>query len=144
MTGLHRADLEFGQVGDGPEVLLATLGGRFGARLIDLLIVFVLSYFPIRVFVEGALTHALILLVTIAVYEAITTARTGTSPGKRLVRIKIVRIRTGAPPGWGTALLRAVTMAVSLWIISAVVAFFDEKRHRGLHDRVSGTVVIAG
>ncbi|MEV4317960.1 RDD family protein [Actinocrispum sp. NPDC049592] len=144
MTGLHRPDLEFAQVGDRPGVLLATMGGRLGARLIDLLIVFVPSYFPIRVFVEGTLTHALILLVTIALYEAITTARTGTSPGKRLVRIKIVRIRTGAPPGWGMALLRAVIMALSGWVISAVVAFFDERRHRGLHDRVSGTVVIAG
>jgi hypothetical protein len=36
-----------------------------------------------------------------------------------------------------------MTLGVSVWIVAAVSAFLDEERHRGVHDRVAGTVVVA-
>jgi uncharacterized RDD family membrane protein YckC len=143
MPATHRADQEFVELGDLGELPLATFGGRFVARVADFLIVFVPTYFPFRLFIEGFGTYVLTLLVTLAAYDAILTAKTGTSPGKRLARIKVVRDGTGALPGWGTAVSRAVVLTVTVWIISAVVALFDETRHRGVHDLVARTVVVA-
>jgi uncharacterized RDD family membrane protein YckC len=139
----HRLDQEFAQVGDLGEQPLATYGGRLLARLADLLIVFVPTYFPFKLFIEGNLAHLLAVLVTLTAYDAILTAKTGVSPGKRLARIKVVQTGTGAPPGWRRALVRALVLGVFTWLVNAVVAVADEHRHRGAHDRLAGTIVIA-
>jgi uncharacterized RDD family membrane protein YckC len=143
MVGAHRSDLEFAEAGELGEVPLATLGARLAARVVDLLIVFVVTYFPLTLFIETTGTYLVALYVTLAVYDAIFTVKTGTPPGKRMGRIKVVNARTGAPPGWGAAVVRAVTVGLSVWIVTAVIVFLDEERHRGVHDRVAGTLVVA-
>jgi uncharacterized RDD family membrane protein YckC len=143
MFGVHRSDLEFAEAGELGEVPLATVAARLVARAIDLLIVFAATYFPLMLFVEKTGTYLVALYVTFVVYDAIFTAKTGTPPGKRMGRIKVIDARTGAPPGWGTAVVRAVTLGVSVWIITAVIVFLDEERHRGVHDRLAGTLVVA-
>jgi uncharacterized RDD family membrane protein YckC len=143
VPGAHRADLEFAEVGDLGRVPLATYGARSAARMVDFLIVFVPAYFPIA-FVAGSFWgRVLLVAVALALYDVIMTARTGATPGKRLARIKIVRAADGKPPGWGRTLVRAVVLGAPGWVIIAVTALFDERLHRGLHDRAAGTVVIA-
>lgn len=143
MVARHRADMEPAEIGGLGTVQLATYGGRLAARLVDFLIVFVPAYFPVAFVMGGFWGRVLGLALCLAVYDAILTARTGATPGKRLARIKIVRAADGKPPGWGRTLVRAVVLGVPGWVIIAVTALFDERLHRGLHDRAAGTVVIA-
>ena len=70
-------------------------------------------------------------------------ARGGSTPGMRLFGLVVVRDTDGAPIGWGTALLRLVG-----WYVSSLVFYigfiwiFVDKRRRGWHDLIAGTVVI--
>ncbi|MET0234689.1 MAG: RDD family protein [Kibdelosporangium sp.] len=144
MPATHRFDQEFAQVGALGEVPLATFGSRLAARLVDLLILYVPTYVVLSfVFETGALAIALICLLEMVVYDTLLTANTGATPGKRMARIRIVRHDTGAPAGWGKSFLRSVVIGVFTWLIMAIVALADERTHRGLHDRLAGTVVIA-
>ena len=61
----------------------------------------------------------------------------------RPFRLRVVRDRDGSAFGWGTALLRLV----GLYVASAVfylgfIWIFIDKRRRGWHDLIAGTVVV--
>ncbi|MCE7011637.1 RDD family protein [Kibdelosporangium philippinense] len=142
MLGRHRKDVRTAEVGDG-EVPLATLGGRIVARLADFLILVVPIYVVLGfVLPDDTGTVILIALLGMVVYDTLSAARNGTTPGKRMARIKIVRVDTGAPPGFLRAFARGL-LALPLSVMPALTALFDERTHRGGHDRVAGTIVIA-
>jgi uncharacterized RDD family membrane protein YckC len=143
MPAVHRSDVEVAEVGELGEAPLATYGSRIAARLVDALIVYVPVYFPLVFFVHGFGMSALIYMAVLVVYDVVFTARTGATPGKRFTRIKVVSASTGAPPGWVRAVARALALGVLTWAVNGLVALFDERRHRGLHDRVAGTLVLA-
>jgi uncharacterized RDD family membrane protein YckC len=144
MPAMHRSDQEFARVGTLGMVPLATLGSRLAARLADLLILFVPTYVVVAFVTEGGVWGTLLLsLLEMIVYDAVLTAKTGATPGKRMFRVKVVRVGTGAAPGWTVALLRALAIGVPSWLVTAVVVLLDERTHRGQHDRLAGTVVIA-
>jgi uncharacterized RDD family membrane protein YckC len=70
-------------------------------------------------------------------------ARGGRTPGMRPFGLVVVRDVDGGPIGWGAALLRLV----GWWVSSAVfylgfIWIFIDKRRRGWHDLIAGTVVI--
>ena len=70
-------------------------------------------------------------------------ARGGQTPGMRPFRLSVVRDSDGSPIGWGTALLRVL----GFWVSSAVfylgfIWILIDKRRRGWHDLIAGTVVI--
>ena len=61
----------------------------------------------------------------------------------RLMQIKVVRDADGGPIGWGSAILRFI----GYWVSAAVfyigfIWIFIDKRKRGWHDLIAGTVVI--
>jgi uncharacterized RDD family membrane protein YckC len=144
MPARHRSDQDFAQVGELGVVPLATLGSRLAARLADLLILFVPTYFVFVVILGGGVWGiSLLLVLETAVYDAVLTANTGATPGKRLLRIRVVRVSTGAPVGWVKSFPRAVVLGALGWLIIAIFALSDERNHRGLHDLAAGTVVIA-
>jgi uncharacterized RDD family membrane protein YckC len=145
MPATHRADQEFAEIGELGRVPLATYGGRFAARVVDFLVIYVPGYFPMLLFgPEGLLGQAVIWLVLMVLYDLFLMANTGATPGKRIARIKVVRADNGKPPGWGRTFVRAVFFAAPGWIVNAIVALFDERLHRGAHDRMADTLVIAG
>nr|WP_052478912.1 RDD family protein [Kibdelosporangium sp. MJ126-NF4]CEL21189.1 hypothetical protein [Kibdelosporangium sp. MJ126-NF4]CTQ96245.1 hypothetical protein [Kibdelosporangium sp. MJ126-NF4] len=144
MLGRHRADVRSAVVGELGDVHLAPLGGRLVAKLADIVIVFLPLYVVLSVVVpDSFLTVLVATQVGLVLYETVLTVNTGSTPGKRLARIKVVRADTGGPPRIGHAAIRAV-LGVPVNLVSAVTALFDERAHRGWHDRVAGTVVIAG
>ena len=70
-------------------------------------------------------------------------ARGGQTPGMRPFGLRVVRDRDGGPIGWGTALLRLI----GLWVAALVfyigyIWIFIDKRRRGWHDLIAGTVVV--
>lgn len=79
-------------------------------------------------------------------YEAILTGKWGATLGKRVMRLRVVRVADGTPASWkrmvgrtgattGLALVPCVSWLNPLWI------FFSEEK-RAIHDFVAGTMVV--
>ncbi|MFJ4097249.1 RDD family protein [Kitasatospora sp. NPDC089913] len=90
-----------------------------------------------------------ILLFVGLLYEALPTARTGQTLGKRLARIRVVATAragsTSGPdrPGLGRALVRWLVGQVSaLLVIGLLWPLFDRPDRRGWHDRAARTRVV--
>lgn len=70
-------------------------------------------------------------------------ARGGQTPGMRMFGLHVVRDRDGSRIGWGTALLRLLGMYVASAVFYlGFIWIFIDKRRRGWHDLIAGTVVI--
>jgi uncharacterized RDD family membrane protein YckC len=75
--------------------------------------------------------------------SAITTARMGGTPGKRLFHLQVV-YRDGAPLRPAGAFLRSVSELVSIACFGLGYFISDQGgTRRTLHDRISGTIVVA-
>jgi len=70
-------------------------------------------------------------------------ARSGSTPGMRLMSLQVVRDADGGKVSGGQALLRLL----GYWVSGAVlylgfIWIFVDQRHRGWHDLIAGTVVV--
>jgi len=134
----------------------AGLERRFAAFLVDRLLVWsVLGAVGLLVWrltaapwaVVGAVLAA--GLVVTAVY-VVLVGRTGVTPGKGLVGLRVVGEDDGAPIGVGAAGRRLVligaatlpTLGLGAAVLAAGAALDPGHRRRGLHDRMSGAVVV--
>ena len=98
MPAWHRADQEFVRAGSLGDVPLATFGGRAVARLCDLAILFVPTFLVAGVVLGGSgWTVLLLVAAEFVVYDAVLMPRSGSTPGKRVARIKVVRRDSGKP-----------------------------------------------
>ncbi|MEU6868678.1 RDD family protein [Streptomyces sp. NPDC046876] len=73
-------------------------------------------------------------------YEALPTARWGRTPGKWLLRVRVLAGSGLRPPRFGAALRRWLVY----WLLGPFAAFWclvDRPRRRGWHDRAAGTYV---
>jgi uncharacterized RDD family membrane protein YckC len=138
----------------------APLGSRAVAMLIDLAIVslgvILVSLGPMHLS-EARLPSSggvmflhpvwLLLLPVIVIliplgYHSVCVARFSATPGKQLLRLKVVRSTTHRRIGLGRAAARYAASYLSAVPLGAgyVMALFDVRR-RTLHDRIAGTVV---
>ncbi|MFB8171822.1 RDD family protein [Kitasatospora purpeofusca] len=90
-----------------------------------------------------------ILLFVGLLYEALPTARTGQTFGKRLARIRVVTTAGAGPaaarnrPGLGRSLVRWLVGQVSaLLVVGLLWPLFDRPARRGWHDRAARTRVV--
>ncbi|WP_327109016.1 RDD family protein [Nonomuraea glycinis] len=87
------------------------------------------------------------LLIAVPAFLYVLTGRT---PGKRLMRIRVVSARTGHWPGWRRAAIRALVFPVLVCVpeYGLVVLLVDglwsvaDPAARTLHDRLAGTRVL--
>jgi uncharacterized RDD family membrane protein YckC len=92
----------------------------------------------------GAFTALMVVGTLVSfLYFPFFWARGGQTPGMRVFRLRVVRDADGGPIGWGPAILRLI----GFWVSSAVfylgfIWIFIDKRRRGWHDLIAGTVVI--
>jgi hypothetical protein len=106
---------------------VASMPRRVLALLIDWLLSMVIAYW---------LTHNQFWTIAVfAVETYILTTLTGTTIGKRLVGIRVVRL-SGGPVGFGWALVRTAIL------LTVVPPLLTDRDLRGLHDRASDTVVV--
>lgn len=97
---------------------------------------------------DSAVRRAIFLLIWGYMFGAIlwmTTwiAMTGTTPGKKLLGLKVVDVWSRSKPRPMHAFLRACGMVVSLASLGIpFIAILTNPRRRPMHDRVSDTVVI--
>ena len=134
----------------------ATFGRRVGAYLIDgiapLLFVF-LSYAALFALVRSASSRGasggflVILLLPLAYFVLLwAMAAKGSSPGKAMLGIRVVRERSGAFPGAGLGLgrllLEGILISVTFYIAGFSPFWDNSGRRRAWWDTAVGTVVL--
>jgi uncharacterized RDD family membrane protein YckC len=139
------------EVGPAPGIEFAPHGERLVAYIFDILILGVAYFLALVIF--GALSFAapllgipLLILSFIflpLVYFPWFWVRGGQTPGMRVFSLYVVRDRDGGTIGWGAAILRLI----GYWINGLVfylgyIWILIDKRRRGWHDLIAGTVVI--
>lgn len=145
--------------GPAPGIKFAGHGARLVAYIIDTIIVTALMIAVALVMgalVTGAAVSGsaglavggglLLVLAVIAVtflYFPFFWARGGQTPGMKVFGIRIVRDRDGGPISGGQAFLRLLGYFVNgvVFYVGYVWILID-KRRRGWHDLIAGTVVI--
>jgi hypothetical protein len=106
---------------------VASMPRRILALLIDWLLSMVIAYW---------LTHSQFWTIAVFAVEVyVLTALTGTTVGKRLADIRVIRVG-GGPVGFGWALVRTAIL------LTVVPPLLTDRDLRGLHDRASDTVVV--
>lgn len=66
------------------------------------------------------------------------------TPGKAVLGLRTVLVRTGRPIGIGRAIGRSLILAIPLVsFIATVVVLFDPRTRRGLHDLAVGSIVVS-
>jgi uncharacterized RDD family membrane protein YckC len=140
--------------------LLASIGSRIGARLLDGLIVGL----PLTILVFAAsdvsedrrtvstpLWVQVVAAAVSAAYEIVLIRTWGQTVGKRVLRIKVVRVTDGALPDWTASVVRYVLPVVpvliplpGVFLLSLVIylAAVVHPLRRGWHDRAAGTLVL--
>ena len=93
--------------------------------------------------VGGALLWFLVVFLVSVLYFPFFWANGGQTPGMRPFGIRVVKDADGSRVGWGTAFVRLI----GLWVSGAIlylgfIWIFLDKRRRGWHDLIAGTVVV--
>jgi len=136
--------------GPAPGVAFADHGPRLIAYIIDTIIIVIATI--VLVIVGGILASIVPALAIIPflgifivslVYFPYYWAKSGQTPGMKQQGIKVVRDSDGGPVTMGSAILRTI----GTWISAAVfyigfIWIFIDKRRRGWHDLIAGTVVV--
>ena len=150
------------ELGSGETVELARIGARFGARVLDAIIVAVVGV--VLIFVPAAMssssdmadfsglgvTSILVGLVVGIGYEVVQIALWGQTVGKRMIGIKVIHAAHGGLPGWGKAFGRwAIPGLLALiplvgWLLSILcyVSATWDRVCQGWHDKAAGTLVV--
>jgi hypothetical protein len=97
----------------------------------------------------------IVAILLLLAYLVPSTARSGQTMGKRLRRIRVVRL-DGSRPGWSTALLRygapllvgillSALLRTPLGLVVAllgIIGWISNPNRQGLHDRLAKTIVV--
>jgi uncharacterized RDD family membrane protein YckC len=117
---------------DGPGSV-ARSGRRLGALFVDWILCLIIAY--------GLITHGDMhsagnwALAVLFVMHVLTLGTVGSSPGKRLFRLRVVA-EGGGRLGIGRVVLRTVLLCL------AIPALIWDRDGRGLHDRLARSVEI--
>jgi uncharacterized RDD family membrane protein YckC len=136
-------------------IIEPSFGQRTVARAVDMVLIVVLTV-PLRLAVTGRV-GILVSVVAIVVYEGLMTLWFGATAGKLLFGTRIRRDDGTSVSGLRAALRIGVlllgALAVALlrvpggfaagWIIVLGVPAMVGPAHKGIHDRVAGTIVAA-
>ncbi|PSK87372.1 putative RDD family membrane protein YckC [Murinocardiopsis flavida] len=157
--------------GYGPQY--ASWGARLGAYLLDGLIVTLMVFAIVVVGVlasgaivaasasstgepsDGSVVAGVVITITFYVgafiaslfYYISPVAKTGATPGKKMVGIKIVKLDTGQPPSKGAAFGRILTVVGMGFVpfgglLDGLWPLWDEPHKQAIHDKAVGTIVI--
>jgi uncharacterized RDD family membrane protein YckC len=119
------------------------MGSRFGAFVIDVIILAVVG-FVLRVLFGPNLSSLLNLIVGFAYFGYLIGAKQQTL-GMRSLNIRVIDATTGGPIGVGRGLLRYLVQSLTglLCLVGYFSPLFDgAKRNQGWHDKAAGDFVV--
>jgi uncharacterized RDD family membrane protein YckC len=136
--------------GPAPGVEFAGHGARLVAYVIDILVQGALALVVFLVTLVATAIFPPFFILGIVAWFAISVAyfpyfwaKSGQTPGMRMMAIKVVRDADGGPVTQGEAILRLVGYWVWGFVLYlGFIWIFIDKRRRGWHDLIAGTVVI--
>jgi uncharacterized RDD family membrane protein YckC len=151
-----------GPTGPAPGVEFGDPGARLVAYIVDgliigAMIVVAMLIWALIAFAAGAArtdsldsaawaTLVVVLVVVTVIglgYFPWFWARSGATPGMKMLGLRVVRDADGGPISGGQAILRLVGYWVSgLVLYLGYIWILIDKRRRGWHDLIAGTVVI--
>jgi uncharacterized RDD family membrane protein YckC len=118
---------------------LADMDARFGAMVIDLVILSVIS--SLSFMAANGTGLSLSFLITPVYFWYFLTRNNGQTPGKRLMKIRVIKAN-GTAIKDSDAIIRYVGYAVNnFFFLGWAWAFFDNNR-QGWHDKIAETYVI--
>ncbi|GAB3263369.1 RDD family protein [Kineosporia babensis] len=134
-SGYPGERLGFPEEGQGS---LARPGRRFAAVLVDWVICLVIArgFFP-EIAAPGT-AGSMIPVGVLLVMNFLLVGTAGYTIGQRVLRMRVERVSVGGPIGLLKSLIRAVLLVL---VIPPVTMGWDADR-RGLHDLLSGSVVV--
>jgi len=139
----------------------AGFGPRLIAYLLDGLILSALCLLPIAgamlavvvpgmrneqpgpvAYVIASVCYLLVIILSLG-YNLYFVGSKGATPGKKMMKLKVALVDGHYPIGYGKAFLRLIGYAISgsICYIGFLMILWD-KQHRGLHDKIAGTIVI--
>lgn len=77
-------------------------------------------------------------------YYVYFTGKTGQTPGKKYMNIKVVKLDGVTPPGFTSAFLREVvgkTLSAVIFLLGYLWAIWDPQK-QAWHDKIAGTLVV--
>lgn len=129
------------QTAGGPSGPRAGFWQRFGAYLLDVLLLGVISGI-LQAALKGAGT-ALSILITLAYFSYFEGGASGQTLGKRAVGIRVIDFANGGPIGYGRALVRTLGRYVSgLVILLGYLWMLWDKEKQTWHDKFANDVVV--
>jgi uncharacterized RDD family membrane protein YckC len=129
-----------------PEVTRVS-GRRYVAHLADgvlVLLIFVLLTIPAAIWSDVVLAIEIVLFLTVGqtAYYVLTQRRTGRSPGKRLVGIRVVDAE-GRAPSTGALVKRSIPLLVEYLYILSWLSMMSSTYRQRFGDRWGKTYVVA-
>jgi uncharacterized RDD family membrane protein YckC len=125
----------------GPSGPRAGFWQRFGAVLVDGIIIFVVELILIAVLKNVGRILALILSVAYIVY--FEGGPTGQTIGKRALGIRVVSFDTGGPIGYGRAFVRYIGKIISgIFIFLGYLWMLWDGERQCWHDKMASDVVV--
>ncbi|GGU40449.1 RDD family protein [Streptomyces violascens] len=137
---------------------LADLGSRLGARVLDLVLWYV-GYMAtggiwLSMWIDaggGSTARTLLLIWVVAsgvLYYPLCIGKYGSTLGKRICKVRIVRRETGQTIGFWRALSREVFWPVAsiipvLGLLNSLWCCWDKPYQQCLHDKVADTMAVA-
>lgn len=141
LGGARSAGVDLGEPGErlglpgGGSGAVASYGRRLVGLFVDWGLSMLVASLLARSFGWDPSQRSMWTLVVFAIQAWILTALLGTTIGKRLCGIRVIRL-DGRPVGLGWALAR------TLLLVLVVPALIWDRDYRGLHDRAANTVVV--
>jgi uncharacterized RDD family membrane protein YckC len=154
------------QIGPAPGYEFARHGSRFVAYILDCILIYVLLFVPVLVLIGigsaidaqlfrpgmagpdafSAVTLTVFIVLVFGLifgYFPFFWARSGQTPGMKPFGLVVVRDADGGPLRTRTAILRLIGMYVASTVFYlGFIWIFVDKRRRGWHDLIAGTVVV--
>ncbi|HYX89217.1 MAG TPA: RDD family protein [Gaiellaceae bacterium] len=127
---------------DGPSGPRASFFARFGAVLVDGILLSVIG-FVIRLAIGPTGGGLIGLALGIAYFGYLEGSSSGQTVGKRAVGIRVIDFRTGGPIGFGRAVIRYFARILSF--IPCLLGYFWmlwDKEKQTWHDKLATDVVV--
>ncbi|MEO6703474.1 MAG: RDD family protein, partial [Jatrophihabitantaceae bacterium] len=138
----------YGQAAPQGSGSIASMGTRFGAFVIDIVILIVADIIVSLIVVGIGAPSALANLLGIVIgfgYFGYLIGVNQQSVGMRALNIKVVDANTGGAIGFGRGMLRYLVQGLTglLCLVGYFSPFFDgTKRYQGWHDKAAGDFVV--